>query len=626
MKKIFNIFAAALMSAAVLTSCAEKEIVTYYPDEVVIPALQELSVEEGLQLSDGDGVIFATLQFSAADFGIATAARYTAYADIKEDFSSKQALGNVTTDTAGIAISASTLNNALITLGCLDSVDVKVYFRIETQMMGESSPVGAVETLVSNAVSAVVKPYDAEKVYPMVYVTGAPWGWPTAPWDPNAVAHLYSYAEDEENYVGVVDFGADCADYGFKITGDTNWDNGNWGTGDMTSTDPEAPSITLWNDGGSSNITNYTSFRYYNFHFVKTPLTLNMVKGFNSVKVAGDFNGWAADDTNTDEMTQIRSNGKFYIDLEITAAGGFKFILDNGGTWIGTGDGEGKVNIGGGDNIQITEPGNYRFYLDLNDWDNPTYSLSAADYGTPVDDGGSDTPDEPEDPEDPENPEEPEQPEIKDNLWGVIGTFEGSDWKYDIYMTEFPAGSGIWISPVLEFVDTTQFKLRFNNDWNTQAGAVAAGDTLRTGIPTVAGFGNNVAQNVGVAKEQVGKRVVVYDAENNQLYLLGWSVIGAISGDSWGHDFPMIFDPEANTWSVSGLSVEGEFKLRWAGQWSTSEITVPDRGLADGASFAVGTPISLKQGGGNINPGENVGTYNMVYDVANETLTLTAAE
>lgn len=73
MKKIFNIFAAALMSAAVLTSCAEKEIVTYYPDEVVIPALQELSVEEGLQLSDGDGVIFATLQFSAADFGIATA-------------------------------------------------------------------------------------------------------------------------------------------------------------------------------------------------------------------------------------------------------------------------------------------------------------------------------------------------------------------------------------------------------------------------------------------------------------------------------------------------------------------------------------------------------------------------
>ena len=30
------------------------------------------------------------------------------------------------------------------------------------------------------------------------------------------------------------------------------------------------------------------------------------------------------------------------------------------------------------------EPGQYRFYLDLNDWENPTCSLSTADYGQPV--------------------------------------------------------------------------------------------------------------------------------------------------------------------------------------------------------------------------------------------------
>ena len=584
MKKIFNIFAAALMSAAVLTSCAEKEIVTYYPDEVVIPALQELSVEEGLQLSDGDGVIFATLQFSAADFGIATAARYTAYADIKEDFSSKQALGNVTTDTAGIAISASTLNNALITLGCLDSVDVKVYFRIETQMMGESSPVGAVETLVSNAVSAVVKPYDAEKVYPMV----------------------------EENYVGVVDFGADCADYGFKITGDTNWDNGNWGTGDMTSTDPEAPSITLWNNGNSGNITNYSSFRYYSFHFIRSSLTLNMVKGFNSVKVAGEFNGWVTDDTNTDEMVQIRSNGKFYIDLEITAAGTFKFILDNGGTWIGTGDGEGKLNIGGGDNIQIADPGNYRFYLDLNDWENPTYSLSTADYGKPV---GGDDPDP-----DPEPDPDPDEP-----VWGIKGDFNGdTGWANEYVMTEFPAGSGIWVSDTINFAEGNQFKIQYNN-WEAEVGAAAAGDTLSTGV-VYQGLTSG-GSNFGVSASQAGLRKVVLNTNDNTVYILGWGVIGAVAGDSWGNDLPMLYDAAAGTWtSAVPAEIQGEFKLRWAGQWSTSETTVPDRGLADGASFAVGTPISLKQGGGNINPGESVGTYNMVYNVANETLTLTAAE
>ena len=90
--------------------------------------------------------------------------------------------------------------------------------------------------------------------------------------------------------------------------------------------------------------------------------------------------------------------------------------------------------------------------------------------------------------------------------------------------------------------------------------------------------------------------------------------------------FPMIFDPEANTWSVSGLSVEGAFKLRWAGQWSTSEVTIPDRGAAgeqDPYEATADVPINVVQGGKNISIN---GTYNMVYDVANETLTLTAAE
>lgn len=606
MKKIFNIFAATLMSAAMLTSCAEKEIVTYNPENAVVPALEALAGSYVLE----DGGEFATLQFSAAEFGIPTAARYTAYADIHEDFSAKQSLGNVTTDTAGITISANTLNNALITLACQPAEPVTVYFRIEAQMMGESSPVGSVESLISNTVSTTVTPFDAEKVYPAVYVIGAFCGW-----DHGNTALLFSYAEDEENYVGIVDFGAECADYGFKITGAANWDNGNWGTGDMTSAEPEAPSITLWNDGGSGNITNYSSFRYYNFHFVKSSLTLNMIRGFNSVKVAGDFNGWAADDTNTDEMAQIRTNGKFYIDLDIPAAGGFKFILDNGGTWIGTGEGENGVGIGSGDNIQIAEPGQYRFYLDLNDWDNPTYSLSAADYGKPVDGG-----DEPEEPEDPEDPEDPGTP-----VWGIKGDFDGdTGWANEYVMTEFPAGSGIWVSAPINFAEGNQFKIQYNN-WEAEVGAAAAGDTLSTGV-AYQGLTSG-GSNFGVSASQAGLRKVVLNTNDNTVYILGWGVIGAVAGDSWGNDLPMLYDAAAGTWtSAVPAEIQGEFKLRWAGQWSTSETTVPDRGLADGASFAVGTPINLKQGGGNINPGESVGTYNMVYDVANETLTLTAAE
>ena len=396
MKKIFNIFAAALMSAAVLTSCAEKDIVTYDPDNTVVPALEAIADSYVLE----DGGAFATFTFSAVEFGIATAARYTVYADVNEDFSSKKSLGNATTDTLGITVTANTLNNALMSLNSEAGVPVTVYFRMEVEMMGESAPVESVEALVSNTISSNITPFDAEKVYEMVYVTGAPWGWPDAPWDVNAVAHLYSYAEDGENYVGVVDFGAECADYGFKLTGAANWDNGNWGTGDMTSAEPEAPSITLWNDGGSGNISNYSSHRYYNFHFVKSSLTLNMIKGFDLVTVAGAFNGWATDAT---PMEQIRSNGKFYVDIDVDEAGaadGFKFVLDNGGTWLGAGEIEGAEDVGGG-NIAL-EPGQYRFYLDLNDWENPTYSLSTADYGKPV--GGDDPEPDPDSTVTPDGP------------------------------------------------------------------------------------------------------------------------------------------------------------------------------------------------------------------------------
>lgn len=601
------------MSAFVLTSCVEKEMVTYHPDEVVIPALQELSVEEGLQLSDG--ATFATLQFSAADFGLATAARYTAYADIKEDFSSKQALGNVTTDTAGIAISAATLNNALITLGCPDSVDVKVYFRIETQMMGESSPVERVEALVSNSVSAVVKPFDAEKVYPSVYVVGSITN-PT--WNHDAAYHLFSYAEDEENYVGVLDMGENFATAEFKITGAANYENetGNWGLATSSATDPDAASVTLEN-GSGTNISQYRAHRYYNFHFVKSSLTLNMIKGFDEVVVAGDFGGWM--EGTPASMQWISSNGKFYADIQISAAGGFKFVID-GGTWIGTGDGEGKLNIGGGDNIQIAEPGNYRFYLDLNDWENPTYSLSAADYGTPVDDGGSDTPDEPEDPEDPDEPVEPVEP----SGWGVKGNFDGdTGWANEYAMTEFPAGSGIYVSSAINFAEGNQFKIQYN-DWETEIAATTEGDTLSTGVAySSPGKGSNFA----VSASQAGLRKIVLNTNDNTVYILGWGVIGAIAGDSWGNDLPMLYDEGTNTWtSAVPVQVEGGFKLRWAGQWSTSEVTIPDRGAAgdqDPYEATADVPINVVQGGKNISIN---GTYNMIYDVANETLTLTAAE
>lgn len=368
MKKYFSILFAVLVSAIVMPSCQDEVGPVYEPDKVVASTLENIGTEYVLER----GGEFATLKFSATDFGMPAAVKYTAYVDIAgTNFENRKSLGNTNIDTAGIAIKADDINNALISLGCAIGTPSEVQLVVEAQMMGESSAVAGVAPVLSNVITTMVTPFDAKIEYPKIYVIGDYCGW-----GHGNTFYLFSYAEDKENYVGVIDFNGKAGN-GFKITGEADWEHGNWGTGAATSTDPEAKSLVLIDDGGSGNITNYSQFRYYNFHFVRSSLTLNMIAGFDKVGVIGDFNGWGEDA----EMTLNRADGIFYADVEIAAAGGFKFRLNS--DWaVNWGGADGNLSQGG-DNIAI-EPGNYRIYLDLNNWSSPTYRVSADDFGKPV--------------------------------------------------------------------------------------------------------------------------------------------------------------------------------------------------------------------------------------------------
>lgn len=374
MKKILN--TVLVVSALLLTACTVEKGPVFNPEDAVPSVLEP--IDESYELADSVESFFS-LNFTPTDFGVEVARSYTAYVDLAgSSFANRQAIGTlngtVGDDPLSMVIGTADFNGAVLGLGAAfgEPVDVEIY--VVASIMGESSVVAGTE-VASNPIATTVTPYDMAKVYPKVYVIGDYCGW-----DHSQTLFLYSYAEDEENYVGVIDFGEGYETNGFKLTGDANWDNGNWGSGSMTSTDPEAPSITLWDDGGSGNITNYSTYRYYSFHFVKSSLTLNMNKGFNQVGIAGDLTGWA--DGADIVMTQMRSDQRFYADVEFPAAGGFKFRLD--GLWDTNWGGTVDAPLSqGGDNISI-EAGNYRIYLDLNDWDNPTAVISAEDYGAPV--------------------------------------------------------------------------------------------------------------------------------------------------------------------------------------------------------------------------------------------------
>ncbi len=365
MKKYFSILFAVLVSAIVMPSCQDEVGPVYEPDKVVASTLENIGTDYVL-VRGGE---FTTLKFSATDFGMPAAVKYTAYVDIAgTNFENRKALGNTNIDTTGIAIKADDLNNALISLGCPPEAPVEVQLVVEAQMMGESSAVAGVAPVLSNVITTKVTPFDAKIEYPKIYVVGDYCGWSHA-----SAFYLFSYAEDKENYVGVIDFNGKAGN-GFKITGEANWDNGNWGAG--ASTDPEPKSLVLV-EGSNDNVMNYSKFRYYNFHFVRSSLTLNMVAGFDKVGVVGEFNGWG----NDAEMTLNRADGIFYADVEIAAAGTFKFRL-NADWAVNWGVKDGKL-AQGGDNIAV-EAGKFRIYLDLNDWNAPTYKISADDFGKPI--------------------------------------------------------------------------------------------------------------------------------------------------------------------------------------------------------------------------------------------------
>ncbi|MGM9738432.1 MAG: starch-binding protein, partial [Candidatus Cryptobacteroides sp.] len=177
-------------------------------------------------------------------------------------------------------------------------------------------------------------------------------------------------------YEAVVDFGADHADNQFKVTGEAGWNNGNWGVANVADLETaERASIQLA-DGSNDNITCYTANRYYNFTFSKSSLVLTKVNGFDQVGIIG-LNG----DWENDIVMTLDSKQRFYADIDVAANTEFKFRLD--GTW-GTNWGvDGIIN---GNNIPI-EAGQYRIYLDINNYDKVTYSISAEDFGK--EDGGN---------------------------------------------------------------------------------------------------------------------------------------------------------------------------------------------------------------------------------------------
>ena len=438
-KLLYSILALAGLTMA---SCTQEHIdVQYIPENAVAPTLGDI---QGCELQDGGADI--VVEYTKADFGVATNQAHNLYVSKSEDMADMKKAKATFGDTT-ITMTQADINIAALDFAAAGE-QVDMYFAVVANLSTDKGDAVAGTELQSNVVKATFKTYVADILptdkFDKVWVIGDYCGWAH-----DKTQFLFDYTASGTTYSGIVDFadaeGVSKAANGFKLTGVAGWDDTcNWGLEDNSTAEAEAASLQLITGGGSQDIKAYAK-RFYGFEFDKTTLVLKKSWGADQIGIIGDFNEWS-----TDVVMEYNPKWtRFYADVEIAADGGLKFRAD--AAW--------DLNWGvdcaqGGDNIPVAA-GNYRVYF------NPATGLiefNAKAYGTTEDtaNGGGTTP-------------EPEGPVTEPDRWGVVGTITEWGGQADLYMSE--VGENLYVRMGVTVTDADQFKVRFNNGWDINYGA-----------------------------------------------------------------------------------------------------------------------------------------------------------
>lgn len=364
-----------LLSVLAISACSDdKDMVVYDENNVTAPSMNVLNVSQYDFSKDIADNAFS-ISFTKADWGVDVPTQYIWQASFDQAFSKIYELGTTTTY-GPMSTTVGKLNALLLNKGIQPGNSATMYFRIKANAYGKAAVIDSIATKYSNVVNTSMKAYDADIVYPKVYVPGDYNGWKFTG------QFLFSFNSDKV-YTGVIDFGEKYAslEWGFKITGIADWDNtkGNWGAGDTAPKADDTP-ITLKNNGG--NILCYQGkYRFYRFTFTNVSLeapTLSYDFHFNTLSIVGDagneVSGWG-----TKEVDMNFDTAKQRFTADVTLSDGvIKFRADH--TWEGAPNWGGADGIlkAGGDNIKV-KAGKYHIVVDLNNPAKMTYTLVSLD-------------------------------------------------------------------------------------------------------------------------------------------------------------------------------------------------------------------------------------------------------
>ncbi|MBQ3233538.1 MAG: starch-binding protein [Alistipes sp.] len=531
MKKL--LYSIIALTGLAFASCTQEHIdVQYNPENAVAPVLGAI---EGCELSDGGADI--VVEYTKADFGVATANAHNLYISKSED------MADMKKAKAAFADATITLTQADLNVVALDfaeaGAEVDLYFAVVANLNTDKGAAVAGSDLMSNVVKATFKSYVADVLptekFEKVWVIGNYCGW-----SHDNTQFLFDYNATGTTFAGIVDFadaeGVSLANTGFKLTGIAGWDDTcNWGEETKATEADEPASIQLITGGGSQDIMRYAK-RFYAFEFDNTTLVLKKAWGADQIGIIGLNGDW-------DNDIVMEYNAKwtrFYADIEAAADTEMKFRAD--AAW--------DINWGvdcamGGDNIAVPA-GQYRVYF------NPVTALiefNAKNYSTEEDTGAGagNTPEPP-----------------TETTYGLIGDFNG--WgEPDVDLVA--RGDGWYVTTALEVGADGKFLIRLNDAWSNKFGFAEA-DTFVTVD----------AKNALTAEGQdmwiaAGTYDFYFNPEASELYVM---TAGAADPTlpSDAKAVKVYADVKAAGWencNIYGWGDLGEFAGSWAGSAMTAE-------------------------------------------------------
>ncbi|MEM9916840.1 MAG: SusE domain-containing protein [Bacteroidota bacterium] len=279
---------------------------------------------------------FADFSWSPAEYGFDAGVTYSVEMDAADaNFGDPVSLGTVNAlELKGVTIGE--VNNAMLMKSLPDGVPTDVQIRIAADVVED------VPTVYSDPITLAITPYKTAVDYPKLQVPGSYQGW-----DPGNTETVIYSRESDNTFEGFLYVGD--ADALHKFTDGPSWDV-NWG-------DTGADGIL--DLGGDDIVLGAAGF--YRFKVDLNDLSYSTTLTNWGVLGTATPNGWDEDqDFIVDPTTGVMSITLDLVAGEMKFRANDEWVIDFGDT-----NGNGSLEYGG-DNIIISEDGNYTIELLLN--------------------------------------------------------------------------------------------------------------------------------------------------------------------------------------------------------------------------------------------------------------------